>query len=1036
MRKRTQKLWSMLLTICLLLSVLPGPVIAATAEPSEASVTTPSISSPATESTIIPPEDAAPLLEEECHILRYVDEDTFASKGHIARLHAEETLSSYVFLNEDGSRTVYYMDEPVKYRDANGLVWEKDLTLRPSTSYDPATLMGASSVEGYTTTSNDVGLTIPNDPTNGIRLSFAEQQIRLIPQNGTLAAAAQVTDSTVTYPDYFGEGMSLRYTPTLDGVKEDIILKAYTGANSFSFLLETGGMGLYQDNGRYYLADSQASETRFELGDVVTFDAHGKFSVGTMAVETVTANQRYRLTLTVDEAFLTDSATTYPVTIDPTVTISNASNSDGDAIEDATIYSGAPDLNANWTYLHAGYYNSTYKVARTLFLFPGLIGSSVYQFPSEYQITSVEFHIREATGTSPVAVGLYANSSDYRWSESTITWNYTDFTLTKQYATASPGNGSDTVYDITDLVLAWQGGEEDPYMGITLKSSNETSIDKSFYATEYSTSSYRPYVSVTYDSEIELNKSVVNLAPNGTATITAETAVSGGTITWASSDTAIATVAKTGTNTCQVTAVRSGIATITATLNNGPAASCTVYVSITNGVYFIKYGSLCLSVDSGMIPGSTLTLQEKKSSGPAQFRQLWKIQHIGQHYYSIRSLYRPDLVLNVTNGIVNMASLDTSLSGSNIPSNKRWMISRTGSSYLFHFVGTASLAMQPEPGSPSGAQVIAGVDANAQYTWSLEWGPTIENQVLLINTTNGLPATNAVRYIIYGTAYSLSDFNFIASYISKSTNDQDIYLEASNSEVVSINASTDTLTGTASDEITIYVKKNGCSQYASFTLIVIGAEQYAKGVRIATVGGKQYYDYTIPLNDLFSSTAAQCGDHRCMNWTQYCSWAYEISPLYDCSLAEHTGMQLGAFLWFYERECDNAVWDIKNNPQWSNALPDVPYLGLTEEFVFRGSKYSAEDIGNILYGYNGRALGLGKITLFWGGGAAKRGSVNHETLTIAPLYGDDENDHDNIEKGWDLFNSDYPDYPEIGYDGIPLEGWMADIANIIYQYIK
>jgi hypothetical protein len=36
-----------------------------------------------------------------------------------------------------------------------------------------------------------------------------------------------------------------------------------------------------------------------------------------------------------------------------------------------------------------------------------------------------------------------------------------------------------------------------------------------------------------------------------------------------------------------------------------------------------------------------------------------------------------------------------------------------------------------------------------------------------------------------------------------------------------------------------------------------------------------------------------------------------------------------------------------------------------------------------------------------------------------------------IECGYNLFVADYPDYPDVGYDGIPLDGWLADIADVI-----
>jgi hypothetical protein len=171
-----------------------------------------------------------------------VDPEVFAAGNHIARLPEQETLSSYVFLNADGSQTVYYMDQPVKFQKADGTVVDKNLTLTAAT-------------EGYTTTQNDIQLSIPTNPSNGIRLVYDNHQITLIPQGGTLTNAAQTTDSSVTYPDYYGEGMSLRYTPTLSGVKEDILLDAYSGMNSFTFRLNTGGLNLYQANVRYFLAE-------------------------------------------------------------------------------------------------------------------------------------------------------------------------------------------------------------------------------------------------------------------------------------------------------------------------------------------------------------------------------------------------------------------------------------------------------------------------------------------------------------------------------------------------------------------------------------------------------------------------------------------------------------------------------------------------------------------------------------------------------------------------------------------------------------
>ena len=51
-----------------------------------------------------------------------------------------------------------FLDEPVKYVDAGGVVREKDLTLKPVTGDVSLTQTGSKAFSGYTTTANDLGM--------------------------------------------------------------------------------------------------------------------------------------------------------------------------------------------------------------------------------------------------------------------------------------------------------------------------------------------------------------------------------------------------------------------------------------------------------------------------------------------------------------------------------------------------------------------------------------------------------------------------------------------------------------------------------------------------------------------------------------------------------------------------------------------------------------------------------------------------------------------------------------------------------------
>lgn len=438
-------------------------------------------------------------LVEGSQILTHVHEDVLRENKHVARLTQEESLSNYVFLNSDGSKTVYYMDEEVKFIDTDGTLKEKNLNLS----------LGR---DGYSTTLNDVGLTLPTKPSSGIRLSYSGYDITLTPEDGSNLVVARQNGNSITYPDYFGTGMSLVYTPTLSGVKEDILLDRYRGVTDFTFLLETDGLGLYQSNGKYYLAAAENAEMRIDLGEVVAYDSAGHFNLGSMTVTTVTANQQYRLTLHANADFLQDANTVYPVWIDPTLSVSD--NTHGiNAIQDITLYSGRPNTNCNWQYLACGYYDSTYQRGRTLVRLSGLTSSSAYTSATADQIASVKFYIKEATGSATRQINLYHNFCSEDWVETTATWNSIfltandgSFNSDTLYATANAVSNTYTEFDITQLVKQWKTWVHSPDKGFILKVADETTPHKAFCSSEYSNSSDRPYVVFTYGNTVSVDR--------------------------------------------------------------------------------------------------------------------------------------------------------------------------------------------------------------------------------------------------------------------------------------------------------------------------------------------------------------------------------------------------------------------------------------------------------------------------------------------------------------------------------------------------
>ena len=147
-------------------------------------------------------------------------------------------------------------------------------------------------------------------------------------------APVGIASGKADYQGVFGTGTTLRYTPTLSGVKEDVILDAYRGQNTFAFTLNTGNLSVFEEEGRYFIAESAETdaEEKILISDTWVYDTAGNFERGTLSVVQV-KNGLYLLTVGASVDFLTDENTVYPVYIDPTLTV----NSGTDYIEDTTI---------------------------------------------------------------------------------------------------------------------------------------------------------------------------------------------------------------------------------------------------------------------------------------------------------------------------------------------------------------------------------------------------------------------------------------------------------------------------------------------------------------------------------------------------------------------------------------------------------------------------------------------------------------------------------------------------------------------------
>lgn len=136
----------------------------------------------------------AALLQVEDALFDYIDRSEFNRAAYSSRLKHKETASSFVFKSADGTETVYYLADNVKYVDTNGETRIKDLSLVKVN-------------DGFQTASSDITLRASNSVADGVSVVFNDTAVTIapvIPFSGARRGIA--SGKSVTYPSALGNG--------------------------------------------------------------------------------------------------------------------------------------------------------------------------------------------------------------------------------------------------------------------------------------------------------------------------------------------------------------------------------------------------------------------------------------------------------------------------------------------------------------------------------------------------------------------------------------------------------------------------------------------------------------------------------------------------------------------------------------------------------------------------------------------------------------------------------------------------------------
>lgn len=360
--------------------------------------------------------------------------------------------------NDDGTNTVHIFQTPIKYVDDETIKLKKDTLVESSEN------ISLFKNYAYESVDNEVKSYYPENISDGIKMEYDDYSVSLTPiltstQNitrSTQTSTVSKIENSVLYTGTFDSNISLEYAPSLNGVKENIIINEYNGINTFEFTIDTDGLIPAKFEGDSIpLLDPTTDEMKFYIGQINARDSYvgnnenneTHFTLyNSLKLEETAIENVYKLTVIVDKEFLESETTVYPVTVDPTITISSSN------VADAPVYSGYPNTNYYTNeYNMVGYHGSSYQEAMT---FVKLNSLSNYKYVNPEKVNLAYYRVYEGSGkTSTATVNLHDTLST--WNESTITYSTKPSIISTPESSNTISESGWYLFSITDLFTNW-----------------------------------------------------------------------------------------------------------------------------------------------------------------------------------------------------------------------------------------------------------------------------------------------------------------------------------------------------------------------------------------------------------------------------------------------------------------------------------------------------------------------------------------------------------------------------------------------------
>lgn len=388
-------------------------------------------------------------------------------------LPSKRTPYSTRFLNPDGSFTEEIYLEQKFYQDPADKKWkEVDNNLKASITKAGKFENTANNLKTFFSDKAGVDELVSIEK-DGKRIALIPIQANQV--NGT------AKENKITYQNIFAN-TDISYQVKGSKVKEDIVINQYTGNNRFTFEIKLNGLQAVQEqDGIIYFTDTKGNKLWYFEQPFMT-DANDKLSTD-VNLDLRQENGKTYVDVVADKAFLENTDTKYPVTIDPTIDT-------WDVLRDTFVASNFPSSSyGSLTKVYTGsdpYYYGTMRSLAQFYL-PSL--------PSDAKIISSNVNFYQTQqDTSSVSIDLYRVTSSWT---TYATWNTQPTIGQNPESTLTKNTYNDYwQWDITQLTKDWYNGVQANY-GFMLKQQNEaTSPFRAFNSVNNGTNT--PRLTINY----------------------------------------------------------------------------------------------------------------------------------------------------------------------------------------------------------------------------------------------------------------------------------------------------------------------------------------------------------------------------------------------------------------------------------------------------------------------------------------------------------------------------------------------------------